>query len=90
MHILAIIILHQYKVCVFKGKRKLKLLLISCENFVLFAQFLFCLAQFLFCFANIILENVEKKFKSRGMGVREGRSGYITHFFRLNELYLRS
>ena len=66
----------------FKGKRKLKLLLISCENFVLFAQFLFCLAQFLFCFANILLENVEKKsLRVGGWGVREGRSGYITQFF---------
>ena len=56
MHILAVIMLHQHKLCVYKGKRKLKLL-ISCENFVLFA-----LLQFLFCFVNIFLENVEKKF----------------------------
>ena len=35
MHILAVIImLHQHKFCVYKGKRKLKLL-ITCENFVL-------------------------------------------------------
>ena len=38
VHILAVIILHQHKVCVYKGKRKLKLL-IACENFVYFLQF---------------------------------------------------
>ena len=38
-----------------KEKKKLKLL-ITCENFALFA-----LLQFLFCFINIFLENVEKK-----------------------------
>ena len=38
MHILAVIMLHQHKVCVYKGKRKLKLL-IACENFVYFLQF---------------------------------------------------
>ena len=37
MHILAIILLlHQHKFCVYKGKRKLKLL-ITCEKIVLFA-----------------------------------------------------
>ena len=35
MHILAVIVLHQHKFCVYKGKRKLKLL-ITRENFVLF------------------------------------------------------
>ena len=35
MHILAVIMLHQHTFCVYKGKRKLKLL-ITCENFVLF------------------------------------------------------
>ena len=35
MHILAVIMLHQNKFCVYKGKRKLKLL-ITCGNFVLF------------------------------------------------------
>ena len=33
MHILAVIILHQHKFYVYKGKRKLKLLS-TCENFV--------------------------------------------------------
>ena len=57
MHMLAAIRLHLHKFCVFKGKRKLKLL-ITCENFVLFAQFLFCSV-------NTFLENVEKKFTVR-------------------------
>ena len=35
-HIFAVIMLHQHKFCVDKGNRKLKLL-ITCENFVLFA-----------------------------------------------------
>ena len=35
MLILAVIMLHQHKYCVYKGKRKLKLV-ITCENFVLF------------------------------------------------------
>ena len=52
--ILAVIILHEHKFCVYKGKRKLKLL-ITCENFVLFAH-----QQFLFCCVNSFLENVEK------------------------------
>ena len=38
MHLLAVIMLHQHKFCVYKGKRKLKLL-ITCENFVLFLCF---------------------------------------------------
>ena len=36
MHIFAVIMLHQHKFYVYKGKRKLKLL-ITCKNFVLFA-----------------------------------------------------
>ena len=36
--ILAVIMLHQHKVCVYKGKRKLKLL-IACENLVNFLRF---------------------------------------------------
>ena len=35
MHILAVIMLHQHKFCVYKGKRKLKLL-ITCKNFEFF------------------------------------------------------
>ena len=54
MHILAVIMFHQHKVCVYKGKRKLKLL-ITCANFVLFVLY-----QFLFCFVTISLEIVEK------------------------------
>ena len=54
MHILPVIMLHQHKFCVYKGKRKLKSP-ITCENFVLFALY-----QFLFCFVTIFLENVEK------------------------------
>ena len=41
---LAVIMLHQHKFCVYKGNRKLKLPII-CENFVLFALY-----QFLFYF----------------------------------------
>ena len=37
-HIGAVIMLHQHKFCVYKGQRKLKLL-ITCENFVLFVRF---------------------------------------------------
>ena len=43
MHILAVIMLHQHKFCVYKGKRKLKLP-ITCENFVL-TQHLFRLSN---------------------------------------------
>ena len=68
MHILAVIMLHQHKFCVYKGKRKLQLP-VSFENFVLFEIY-----QFLFCFVNFFLENVEKKFTVGGF--REGRSGY--------------
>ena len=57
MHILAVIImLHQHKFCV-----KLKLL-ITWENFVVFALY-----RFLFCFVNIFLQNVEKKFTVGGV-----------------------
>ena len=38
MHILAVIMLHQHKVCVYKGKKKLKLL-IACENLAYFLRF---------------------------------------------------
>ena len=38
MHILAVIMVHQHKVCVYKGKRKLKLP-IACENLVYFLRF---------------------------------------------------
>ena len=38
MHILSLIMLHQHKVCVYKGNRKLKLL-IACENMVYFLRF---------------------------------------------------
>ena len=38
MHILPVIMLHQQNVCVYKGKRKLKLLII-CENLVYFLRF---------------------------------------------------
>ena len=62
MHIVAVIMLHQHKFCVYKGKRKLKLL-ITCENFVLLA-----LQQFLFCFVNIFSENVEKRSLQSGGG----------------------
>ena len=64
MHILAVIILHLHKFCMYKGQRKLKLS-ITCETFVFFALY-----QFLFCFVNIVLENVEKKsLQSGGAGV---------------------
>ena len=38
MHILAVIMLHLHKVCVYKGKRKLKLL-VACENLIYFLRF---------------------------------------------------
>ena len=38
MHILVVIMLHQHEVCVYKRKRKLKLL-IACENLVYFLRF---------------------------------------------------
>ena len=50
------IMLHHHKCCVYKGKRKLKLL-ITYENFVLFALEVFILLFKLFFF----FENVEKK-----------------------------
>ena len=58
--LLAVIMLYQHKFCVYKGKRKLKLL-ITFENFVLFV-----LLQFLLCFVKIFLEKVEKKFTVEG------------------------
>ena len=72
MHILTVIMLHQHKFCVYKGKRKLKLP-VTCENFVLFALY-----EFLFCFVNIFLENMERKVYSR-VFFKEGRSGYSKH-----------
>ena len=60
MHILAVIMLHRHKFCVYKGKRKLKLT-IACEAFVLFVLY-----QFLFCFVTIFLEHKEKKFTVGG------------------------
>ena len=72
MHILAVIMLHQHKFCVYKGKRKLELP-ITCENFVLFVLY-----QFLFCFVNNFLENVEKKFYTV---FRESWTGYSKHSF---------
>ena len=36
MHVLAVIMLHQHKFCVYKGNRKLKLLN-TCEYFIVFA-----------------------------------------------------
>ena len=76
MHILAVIMLHQHKFCVYKGKRKPKLQ-ITCENFVLFALY-----QFLFCFVNILLEIVEKNY-NRFFLERIGRVTVNTFFFRL-------
>ena len=38
MHILSVIMLHKHKVCVYTGKRKLKLLFV-CENLVYFLRF---------------------------------------------------
>ena len=38
MHILAVIMVHQHKICVYKGIRKLKLLII-CENLLYFLRF---------------------------------------------------
>ena len=77
MHILAVrmVMIHQHKFCVYKGKRKLTLP-ITFANFVLFALY-----PFLFCFVNIFLENVEKSLRSRGVGVRRGcleRVGLVT------------
>ena len=58
MQILAVIMFHQHKFFVHKGKRMLKLR-ITCENFVLFALYQFYLV-------NNFLENVEKKFTVGG------------------------
>ena len=74
MHILAVIMLHRHKFCVYKGKRKLKLP-ITCENIVLFALY-----QFLFWFVNIVLENVEKSLQS-GFLERVDRVTENTAFF---------
>ena len=60
MHKLAVIMLHQHKFCVYKRKIKIKLLITS-ENFVLFAAF----AVFIL-FCKYFLENVEKKFTVGG------------------------
>ena len=79
MHILAFNMLHQHKVCGYKGKRKLKMS-ITCENFVLFALY-----QFLFCFVNIVLENVEKSLQSDFLE-RFGRVTVNTAFFALAEI----
>ena len=72
MHILAVVMLHQHKYCVYKGKRKLKLL-ITCE-----------VTLYFLCFVNIFfLENWGVG--GGGRRVREGWSGYSKHnfFFRL-------
>ena len=65
--------LYQHKVCVYKGKGKLQLL-ITCENFVD--------QQFLFYFVFFFFFLMWTKKQSRGF--REGRWGYSKHnFFRL-------
>ena len=69
MHMLAVIMLHQNTFCVYKGKRKLKLLVH------------FALQQVLFCFANIFLENVEKRFAVGCFLEGVGRVKVNTTFF---------
>ena len=49
MHILSVIMLHQHKVCVYTGKRKLKLL-IACENMVYFCAFTVFILLCKYCF----------------------------------------
>ena len=72
MHILAVIMLHQHKFCVYKGKRKLKLL-ITCENFVLFV-----LLTVFILLCNLLFKKMWKK-SLQSWGFREGHSGYSTH-----------
>ena len=76
MHIF-VIMLHQHKFCVYKGKCLLKLL-ITCENFVFL-----CFNSFYFALQIFFLENAEKKVYSLKNGVLErvGRVTVNTTFF---------
>ena len=65
--------LHEHKFCVYKGKRKVKLL-ITCENFVLSALY-----QFLFCFVNIFRKCGKESLQSDGF--REGRQVTVNATF---------
>ena len=53
LHILAVILLHQHKFCIYKGIGKLQKP-VTCETFALLALY-----QFLLCFVNILLESVD-------------------------------
>ena len=74
MLILAVKMLHQHKLCVYKGKRKLTLL-ITCQNFVLFVLY-----QFLLCFVNIFFRKCGEKVCSHSF-LEGGQSGYSKHNF---------
>ena len=79
MHILAVIMLHQHKFCVYKGKRMLKLL-ITCENCTFCAltvSILFCK----YCFRKCVKKKKKKEKSLQSGGFREGRSGYSKHNF---------
>ena len=80
MHILAVIMLRQHRYCVYKVKRKLKLL-ITCEKLCTF----FALIVFILLCRYFFLENVERKKVYCLGGFGEGQSGYCKHnfFFRL-------
>ena len=80
MHILAVIMLRQHRYCVYKVKRKLKLL-ITCEKLCTF----FALIVFILLCKYFFLENVERK-KVYCWGVLERVSRVTvntTFFFRL-------
>ena len=72
MHILAVIMLHQHKFCVYKGKRHLELP-ITCDTELC----TFCALSDYILLCNYFLEtNMEKSLQS--VGFRAGRSGYTT------------
>ena len=75
MHILAVIILRQHRYCVYKVKRKLKLL-ITCEKLCTF----FALIVVILLCKYFFFKNVEKKSLLLG-GFGEGQSGYSKHNF---------
>ena len=77
MHILAVIMLHQHKFCVYNGKRKLKLL-ITCENFVLL-----CTLTVFILLCKYVLRKCGKLVYIRGLLERVGWVTVNTTFFAL-------
>ena len=74
-HIGAVIMLHQHEVCVYKGKRKLKLL-IACENFCTF-----CALIVFILLCKYYFRKYGKKVYSRGCLERVGRVTVNTTYF---------